>query len=301
MNKKTTGILLSVLGVLSLILITAGVTYAFFSYVKEGTTENNISTGTILFYYDELKEDGNAINITDALPMSDSDGMALVGDNNVFNFRVTSTISGNANIPYEVTARKKGDSTLSSDQIKLYLIANGSEKGTNYTVKEDGSIAVFDDLTKTSITVPTGTDERTIFRGTVPAKTEAYSENFTLKMWLKGGEEEGIADYSPYEFVLKSAVTGTDALKADDLITAGQLITSTAYYKLSDTDRANYERIAYVNKTNRTIYTVSQATTVTTAPEGFEENEQFYSLNGQKFTVTINVYANANVVQGSGN
>ena len=30
-----------------LIAITAGVTYAFFSYAKEGTTDNTLTTGTI--------------------------------------------------------------------------------------------------------------------------------------------------------------------------------------------------------------------------------------------------------------
>ena len=300
MNKKTTGLLLSILGVISLVLITAGVTYAFFSYTKEGVTENTISTGTITFYYDELKATGNGINITDALPMSDTDGKALVGDNNLFNFKVTSTVSGDTNIPYTVTVRKKSDSTLSSDQVKLYLIANGSETGTNYTTNTDGTVKVFSELDPTNIPVPEGTDERTIFAGTVPAKTQSYAEDFTLKMWLKGADEsgEGSTDYSPYEFVLKTAITGTDALNADDLIKNNQFITSTAYYALDDAVKANYERVAYVNKTARTIYTVSQtvdAATVTAA--GFEASEQFYQINGQTFTVTVNVYANANVVQ----
>ena len=50
-KKKSTGLLLSILGVVSLVLITAGVTYAFFSYAKEGKTVNRITTGTIEFTY----------------------------------------------------------------------------------------------------------------------------------------------------------------------------------------------------------------------------------------------------------
>ena len=118
-------------------------------------------------------------------------------------------------------------------------------------------------------------------------------------MWIKG-EDGAAADYSPYEFVLKTAATGTDALKADDLITAGTLITSTAYYALDEATQSNYERIAYVNKTNRTIYTVTQSQAAGfTAGDGFEANEQFYSINGQQFSATVNVYANATVVQGN--
>lgn len=297
MNKKSTGLLLSILGVISLVLITAGVTYAFFSYAKEGVTVNTISTGTITFYYDELEENGNGIQITDALPMSDTDGMALVGDNNVFNFKVTSTVSGNANIPYEVTARVKDGSTLSSDQIKLYLTATGSETaGTNYTVNSDSSVKLFSELTATKVSVPAGTEERTIYTGTVPAKTTSYSEDFTLRMWIKGdaGEE---ADYSPYEFVKTSAVVDNSALNADTLIANGDFITSTAYYALTAEEQVNYQRVAYVNTTDRTIYTVSQTVTDTT---GFTASEQFYPLSGQTFTVTVNVYANnATVVSGS--
>lgn len=44
MNKKKTGLLLSVLGILSILLITAGVIYAFFNYAKEGTTNVTLPT-----------------------------------------------------------------------------------------------------------------------------------------------------------------------------------------------------------------------------------------------------------------
>ena len=297
MNKKSTGLLLSILGVISLVLITAGVTYAFFSYAKQGTTENVIKTGTITFLYDELEGAGNGIKITDAIPMDDATGKALANANQYFDFKVTSTVSGDATIPYEVTLRKGADS-LGEDQIKVFLTATGSEtKGVN-SADDSGTIKLFSELTQTTTNVPAGTVEKTIYKGTVPAKTTNYAENFRLRMWIKG-ENGAAADYSPYEFVLKTAATGTDALKADDLISAGTLITSTAYYALDTATQANYERIAYVNKTNRTIYTVTQSQAAGfVAGDGFEANEQFYSINGQQFSATVNVYANATVVQG---
>jgi len=301
MNKKSTGLLLSILGVLSLVLITAGVTYAFFSYTKEGTTENTISTGTITFYYDELEGEGNGISIQDALPMSDTDGKALSGTNEVFNFKVTSTVSGNATIPYEVTARMKDGSTIAENQIKLYLTATGSETGTNHTVDASGNVNLFSELNPTGITVPAGTVEKTIFNGTVPAGDETYSEDFTLRMWINGETTDGNSDvdYSAFEFVKTTAVTGTTALDADALIASGDFITSDAYYALDETARAAYERIAYVNATDRTFYSVSQSqATGFAAGEGFTATEQFYPLNGQTFTVTVNVYANATVVEG---
>lgn len=317
MNKKSTGLLLSILGVLSLVLITAGVTYAFFNYMKEGVTENVISTGTITFYYDELDANGSAIDIQNALPMTDDEGKALGAENEHFDFTITSEITGDTTIEYEITARKDETvSTLSENSVKIWL--DTTADGTNNTVGADGKVALYGGLTQTDVT--DAYTEKTLFTGVVPAKSTGqtkYSEDFTLKMWIDGESATGTAtDYSPYEFVLKDAVTATGALKADALINAeggAQLITSTDYYAKDAAGRALYERIAYVNTKTREIYTVSQVTaangftfeeddegnpttTVATAPTDFVAGEQFYALNGQSFKVTVNVYANTPVV-----
>lgn len=305
MNKKSTGLLLSVLGVISLVLITAGVTYAFFTYAKEGKTVNTVTTGTITFLYTEGE---NGINITDALPTSDDTGKALTGENNVFDFNVTSTVAGNIDVPYIVTVKKDAaNSTIADNNIKIYLTSDDST-GTNYTVNNDDSVKTFAELTAPDTKIVNLTSvnadavvEKLAYSGTVPANTKGYTNNLTLRMWLNGdstGSGTGtVTDYSPYEFVKISAVSGTDPLNADALITSGELITSTAYYAMDDTNRALYERIAYVNKTARTIITVSQVTAGATATDGFEASEQFYQINGGTFKVKVNVYANASVVQ----
>ena len=110
-KKKSTGLLLSILGVVSLVLITAGVTYAFFSYAKEGQTENTLTTAAIEFAYNETDLD-NGILIENALPLTDAEGMALADDTtndikNTFLFTITSKTPTNANIPYIVTAKKQ--------------------------------------------------------------------------------------------------------------------------------------------------------------------------------------------------
>ena len=121
MDKKKKGLLLSILGLLGLIVITAGVTYAFFNYAKEGTTDNSITTGTITFLYTEVSGVGRGISIKDAYPVSDSVGKAQTGEGKVFDFKVTSNTMNDASIPYEVTARKKYNSTLDDSAVKLYL------------------------------------------------------------------------------------------------------------------------------------------------------------------------------------
>lgn len=285
-KKKTTGIILSVIGVLSLVLITTGVTYAFFSYAKEGTTENSITTGTITFLYDEQEQAGNGIRIEDALPMSDADGKVLVGDNQVFDFKVTATSTGNTSIPYEVTARMKADSDESlKSQVKLYLttVNGASETASELTVEGD-KVKTFDSLAQTTKSVPAGTVEKTIYNGVVPSQSTDYTQNFKLRMWLAGDTSEGgvDTDYSPLEFKHNTDKT---------------LITSTAYYALSEEEKANYSRIAYVNNTTKTAMTQAEYDAANeTEKQGYEASEQLYLYNGKSFTVTVNVYANATVV-----
>ena len=313
MNKKSTGLLLSTLGVLSLVLITTGVTYAFFTYAKEGTTENSLTTGTLTFYYDEKEAVGNGIKIEDAVPMSDTDGKAIDATvaEKAFKFKVVSTTVGNASINYTVTAREKtgSDETL-RNQMKLYLTANESGSANvattdvNATTNPDGTVKLFRTLTPYG-KKPAGSYENVLYTGTVEAN-QNYANEFTLRMWLSNTSQGGTtADYSPYEFVKKTAVTaaGTNAMNASTLIDSGDLITSTAYYGLDSTNRALYERVSYVNEDDKTFYSVSQTTAnggtaamVTPDTTKYTANEQIYMLNGQTYTVMVNVYANATVV-----
>lgn len=287
-KKKTTGVMLSVLAVLSLVLITAGVTYAFFSYVKEGETENKLSTATITFLYDELEaQSGNGINITDALPMSDADGKALTGENNVFDFKITSTSTGKAKIPYEVTARMSDDSNSSiADKVKLYLttVDGGVETAVDTTLGTSGVVKTFAELTQTGKVNVSLATEKTIYNGEVPAETTDYSQNFRLRMWMSGEQNTAI-DYSPLEFKHNTNST---------------LITSTAYYALSEDEKANYTRIAYVNDTTKQAMTQAEYDAADESTKaGYVASEQLYLYNGESFTVTVNVYANATVVSAS--
>ena len=316
MNNKKTGILLSVLGILSIVLITAGVTYALFSYTKQGTTDNVLKTGTLTFLYTEGE---NGIDIQDATPTNDSVGM----NNTPFTFVVSSDTTTTSEITYDITARKSASSTLGEDQVKVYLTA------TEATGNEATTPVLYDDLKDYStlegavakVTLGDNESEKLLYRNTVPTGQAGYTNTFNLRMWIKSGADENtVSDYSPYEFVLKTASEGkTEALKAEELIEGGSLITSTEYYKLAETTTTTtdestaatvttlgknaYERIAYVNNTDRTIYTVSQTASFekdtegnVVVPTGFSANEQFYLLNNRTFTVRVNVYANAAVV-----
>ena len=170
-------IFLTLVAVLSLILITVGVSYSLFTYSKTGVTDNVVKTGKINFLYTEVSGIGKGISLTDAFPISDEEGKIQIGEGKVFDFKITSTIEMNSNIKYEVTARKKSDSTLAEDKVKLYLTeVDGIEK--------ELLLDNYYNLEQTSTKVPDGVVEKTIYEGTVPANTSNYEKNFRLRMWL---------------------------------------------------------------------------------------------------------------------
>jgi len=92
MKNKKKQIIITLIAIISLIVITVGVTYAFFNYAKEGTTDNTIQTGTITFLYTEVSGVGKGISLTDAYPVADSIGKVQVGEGKVFDFKVTLVI-----------------------------------------------------------------------------------------------------------------------------------------------------------------------------------------------------------------
>ena len=216
--KNRNNILLSILGIITLVIVTVGVSYAFFSYTKKGTTENSIKTGTITFMYTEVTGVGKGIKIEDSLPISDDQGKLLTGSGNVFEFKITSDTLSNTSIPYEVTARKSSNSTLDEKAVKVYLTEVDGEES-------ELLLDNYSNLKETDTKIPEGIVEKTLYKGKVPANTTKYEKNFKLRMWL----DEGV-DFSPVK---------------DD------------------------------------------------------SGNDTYPYNGKTFTLTVNVYANANVVTES--
>ena len=226
MKKKSKQIIFSVLGVLSIFTITIGVTYAVFTYTKEGTTDNVVTTGTLKFLYTENNTNGNGISITEAEPISDTNGKELVGDNNVFDFKVEGTNTGNEVIPYEVTLRKKATSTMGEDNIKVYL-----QDGIDQT--ELLTPTLYSKLMQTTTDVGNNV-EKSIYKGEVAGNTNNYLKTFRLKMWLDENADLSViggqtftATVNVYsnakllqepEIYAESILNGTDPVLKDNLV-----------------------------------------------------------------------------------
>ena len=186
--------ILLILALFLLIAVTAGVSYAFFNYTRFGTTDNVITTGTITFVYDEKEAVGNGISISDAVPINDSDGMRQEGTNNVFDFMVLATTTGNADVSYEVTARKKATSDDIDSNVKLYLteILNDNSEVALPLTMNNTVVKKYSELDQTTTAVADGIVEKTIYRDTIAGGTTDYEKNFRLRMWISSD-----TDFSP--------------------------------------------------------------------------------------------------------
>ena len=216
MKNKKKQIIITLIAIISLIVITVGVTYAFFNYAKEGTTDNTIQTGSITFLYTEVSGVGKGISLTDAYPVADSIGKVQVGEGKVFDFKVTSTISMNSNIDYQVTARKKTGSTLANSAVKVYLTeVNGTE--------QELLLSKYSELSQTDKVDSSKFDERILYEATVPANTANYEKNFRLRMWVSDDTDFSDGSMNDKTFTLTVNVYADGKVVTDNLDTTNTL------------------------------------------------------------------------------
>ena len=102
MDKKNQ-ILMSVLGVFALVIVTVGVSYAFFSYSRVGETTNTIISGDIQFSYVE----GTTATLKNAFPVADAVGAA--DETGAYTFTVSGHQTGEADLRYNVTLMSAND------------------------------------------------------------------------------------------------------------------------------------------------------------------------------------------------
>ena len=216
MKNKKKQIIITLIAIISLIVITVGVTYAFFNYAKEGTTDNTIQTGSITFLYTEVSGVGKGISLTEAYPVADSIGKVQVGEGKIFDFKVTSNISMNSNIGYQVTARKKTGSTLANSAVKVYLTeVNGTE--------QELLLSKYSELSQTDKVDISKYDERILYEGTVPANTSNYEKNFRLRMWVSDDTDFSDGSMNDKTFTLTVNVYADGKVITDNLDTTNTL------------------------------------------------------------------------------
>ena len=173
-NDKSKVVLSIVLVVLLLISV-VGVTYALFTYSKEGQVRNTVTTGSITFSY---TESSNGIYLENAMPTSDEVGKKLdrsENNNGYFDFNVSCKIAGTSRIQYEVyTMKQKVENEIEDKYVKIYLTDGTTD---NPISGYDVDIPTYNSLKK-SISDESG---KQLYYGSF---TSSGIQTFRLRMWL---------------------------------------------------------------------------------------------------------------------
>ena len=192
MNKKIKAFI-AVL-TLGLVLITIGVTVAFFNYVSIGNTENTLIIGDNLkLHYSEISGIGRGIVLSDGLPVSDNN-MEKTNDK-YFEFSIEGHAKG-TDLSYIVTARKSND----SDDIDNY---------TEKVIYKDTIKDSEDDYNK-NFRLRMWIDENTNFSGvknSVTGEFEYPYQNKTFKITIN--VYSGIND-SDYDNIYEPGLYNSD-------------------------------------------------------------------------------------------
>ena len=178
MEKKRVIWVMSIL--LILLVITIGVTYAFYTYRGQGQRENTVKTGELSFVYDEQRQEGNQVSLTNAFPMTDEQGKGQMGNNSVFEFVITATTKG-APISYEIYLTKEESSTLSEQVVKTYLtkVTDNSEIAVVDT-RNQREINLYSELGDTTLV----SQGKTLYQETIPESETSYHQTFRYRMWI---------------------------------------------------------------------------------------------------------------------
>ena len=171
LKKKKT---LLIIGIVSLILILFGSTYAFFTYSRSVDafvlTSNKISA--------TFESGTNSVSFTNAYPISDTYALANLDRLTYIDFAVSGEVgSEDSSVSYEIYLTEELNNTLSSDYIKVYL--------TDDNNNQVAGPSIYSSLDYT--TYPSAPSGRVIYTGN---QSGTFSKNYRLYVWLDSTYEQ---------------------------------------------------------------------------------------------------------------
>lgn len=197
-------ILLSILGIALLIIAIVGISYAVFATTLKGSEENVITTGTISMSY---VESTNGVSISNAMPMSDEEGKSLTGEDNVFDFTVSSVIKGKTTVSYEVVAEKVTiDGAVVPDKdVRLYLQKKVADQYVDTEITSTPSSFISNGVVSA---LGSPAEGMILYKGDFTSDKVTggeFSDSFRLRMWLS---RDSVIDEVPRTFKIKINVYG---------------------------------------------------------------------------------------------
>ena len=184
-SKRKQNALFAIIAVALMVLI-VGVSYAWFSTTVKGNTTQVIMSGDLSLTI----EKENALTLTDAIPMSDSEGSKST---KAYTFTLSN--NGNANLSYVINLQ---DDTVAQGTCATDLNSGNTckiipKQYIRYQITEEGQSPSVGGLS-------TGTE---LINGTIKGKEK---KNYTLKLWLSG---ETPNEYKHSFYLGKLEIMGT--------------------------------------------------------------------------------------------
>lgn len=189
MENNSKQAVLSIVGIAVLVIAVVGVSFAFFTYSKTGTSNNVITTGNIVFDFTTAE---NGLSLTNQFPQSDAEGKT----NESFAFSIAGTLPTSMNaINYNVYAIK-GDvptvegksytetNRLKNSEINFYVTTSSDgviQGGYDTATASDYGAAVTDAIASGTSTAGTGL---LIATGTIEATGIEVKDSYAITMWV---------------------------------------------------------------------------------------------------------------------
>ena len=241
-NSKQT--ILSIVGIAILVIAVVGVSFAFFTYSRTGTTNNVITTGSIEFEYEENTQ--SALSLTNQFPQSNAEGAT----NPAFQFDVVGTIPASANsINYKVYVvpgeAETGKTRFADDEISIKVTTTAHTGSATTGVVETG----YDTAHALSSAISTGKGIQ-VAHGTITNSGTEEQHDYTLTMWVNDTVTISDTDYSKTYRAKAYDATNWPEKPANDVENASPRDLTKMPYGQANDDRTVYSDLYYSIKVN---------------------------------------------------
>ena len=172
--------------ILVIILVLLVICLSFSAYIKmeqNKQSKDDVKANVSMTY----TESTNGISIENASPTSDEVGKKLNGKNEYFDFTVSTKNPNKSKVVYEIAAFKDKNSTISDNDIRIYL-----EKQVSGTYEEIVKPQPFKPIAKNS---KIGSPKGSMLLKKVKTKVSS-NDNYRLRMWLS--DKANIQDVKTY-------------------------------------------------------------------------------------------------------
>lgn len=174
-NYKTRNVVLVVLGISFILVLVVVFSFIFFFKEQKKNVNEVVENSVVTMNY---KTATNEFVLSNLTPMSNEGGRSLRTEGSYFDFSVSSKMENGTSIEYEIALIKDEDSTLSDNDVVVYL-----EKQSSGTYAKVDNPTVFTPIKKKTAL---GSPAKSMVLDKVTLSSEQV-DNYRLRLWVKEG------------------------------------------------------------------------------------------------------------------